>query len=123
MLCEILNNEGSNTSYAPIIRAINLIENNLSLNISISELVKMCGVSETSFKLMFIDYTGGITPIEYRNILRINKAEIILYTEHVTAEYAAMTTGFNDLSYFYRIHRKYKKTILLSTSSANKNEL
>ena len=85
-----------------------MIESNPADNRPISQLARLCGVGETRFRQLFLQYSGGISPVEYRNRLRIDYAEKYLYSDLVTVEYAALASGFNDLSHFYRTYKKYK---------------
>ena len=111
ILSELYKAEASQKPYGIIMPAIDEIESNPALDIPIPVLAERCGVSETRFRQLFRLYTGGISPVEYRNRLRIEMAERILYTETVTVEYAARESGFNDIAHFYRMYKKYKGTV------------
>lgn len=94
--------------YSAIMPAINIMESDSARDIPIPELAKLCGVSETKFRRLFGEYTNGVSPVDYRNRLRIEKAERLMRTELVTVEYAAHEAGFHDLSHFYRMYKKFK---------------
>lgn len=98
----------ASTEFHTILPAILYIENNPYGKITIGELAKLCCVSETTLRSLFLKYTGGISPIDYKNRLRIDKAEKMLERENITIEYAAQQTGFYDTSYFHRMYKKYK---------------
>lgn len=102
------NNEASRAPWRAIAPAIDLIESQPSADIPIPQLARQCGVSETRFRQLFSQYTGGESAVQYRNRLRIEQVERLLRTEQVTVEYAARETGFRDMSHFYRLYKKYK---------------
>lgn len=90
-----------------ILPAIDAIESVPADDIPIPTLARLCGVSETRFRLLFNQYTGGIAPIRYRNTLRMEQALRMIRTEQVTVERAAREAGFHDMSHFYRLYKKH----------------
>ena len=48
------------------------------------------------------------SPIDYLNYYRIERACYLLLTTNQTITEVAYNTGFNDLSYFIKIFKKYK---------------
>ncbi len=108
LLCETRVRESERNPYGVILPAVDLIENDPAADLPIPLLARSCGVSETTFRKLFLLYSGGVSPVEYRNRLRIDLAERILRTEMTTVEYAARTAGFSDLPHFYRLYRKLK---------------
>lgn len=110
ILCETRADEARQDRYGVIAPAIDAIENDPACETSVPLLAKMCGIGETRFRQLFLQYSGGVSLIEYRNRLRIDNAEKLLRTQLVTVEYAALSTGFHDLSHFYRLYKKYKGT-------------
>jgi len=120
ILCEIRNQASERDPYRLIAPAIDILEHNPAYDCSIPALAKQCGIGETYFRKLFSKYSGGISPTEYRNRLRLDMAEKLLRTEMVTVEYAAMASGFHDLSHFYRLYKKYKGTTPQSKNSVEK---
>ena len=94
--------------YAVILPAVFAMQADPASDLPIPFLAQMCGVSQTRFRQLFGAYTGGLSPVEYRNKLRIERVEELLYTGEVTVDAAAFRAGFRDQSHFYRILRKYK---------------
>lgn len=92
-----------------IFPAIDKIESFPAQDISIPEFAKLCGVCETKFRKLFNQYTGGLSPVQYRNKLRMEQAVRSLKTREITAEQAAYEAGFKDMAYFYRCYKKYKE--------------
>lgn len=91
-----------------ILPAIDAIESVPADDIPIPTLARLCGVSETRFRLLFNQYTGGLSPIRYRNGLRMEQALRLIRTEEITVEQAAREAGFHDMSHFYRLYKRHK---------------
>lgn len=98
----------TNAPWKDILPAIGLMESEPAQDLPIPDLARQCGVSETRFRQLFRLYTNGLSPIQYRNRLRIEQVSRMLRTEQVTVEYAAHKAGFHDMSHFYRVYKKYK---------------
>ena len=67
----------------------------------------------------FKDYTSR-TPIDYINNLRIEAACHELTSGDMTITEAAIECGFNDISYFSKMFKKYKGITPREYSKANK---
>lgn len=105
---ELQISEAEKAPWRAILPAIDAIESAPAEDVPIPELARRCGVSETRFRQLFVQYTGGESAVEYRNRLRIEQARRILSTEQVTVEYAARKAGFRDMSHFYRLYKRYQ---------------
>ena len=108
LLLDINSAESMNSPYRAILPAISWIENNPASDDPIPDLARQCGVSQTQFRRLFGEYTGGSSPVEYRNRLRIEQADRMIRSGFVTVEQAARESGFRDLSHFYRVYKKLK---------------
>ena len=64
-------------------------------------------MNEKYFCRFFKEFTN-ITPIDYINRLRIENAAHSLLEAGFTVTEAALDNGFNDISYFSKIFKKYK---------------
>ncbi|HOJ09306.1 MAG TPA: AraC family transcriptional regulator [Clostridiales bacterium] len=84
------------------------IEENYNQKITIEDLSSMSNLSSYYFCRMFKMVTGK-TMIEYINSFRINKADYLLKSTDMNVTEVAMATGFNDINYFSRTFKKYKK--------------
>ena len=74
-------------------------------SLPISHYARLCHMSETNFRRLFRQHTG-ISPIEYRNHVRLNMARAKLQSgEHNVFE-AAQAVGFSNLSFFIRLYKK-----------------
>ncbi len=92
--------------FLPLLPAIEYMEENMHCEYTVAELAGMCFLSESYFRTLFREYTGGFSPVEYRNKLRIDKAEELLNTSLWSVGQIAETLGFYDVSHFYRIRRR-----------------
>ena len=63
----------------------------------------MCGISESNFRKSFKEYKG-VSPIEYRNIIRCREVKKMLDSGEFTVSEAAYLTGFNNMSFFYKVY-------------------
>lgn len=84
------------------------IENHYSDEISIDELAKMANLSRYHFCRLFKEITNK-TVTDYINQIRINQSEEMLKDSSKNITEVATANGFNNLSYFSKVFKKYKK--------------
>lgn len=90
--------------------AVSYVENNLSNNISVSDLAKLANMSETAFRTAFKTETG-MSPCNYKNYLKIQKCmDLIAHNPRMSVSRITEELGFNDESYFYKVFNKYAGT-------------
>lgn len=89
--------------YKKILLAINEIEKRYFENQKISYYADMCGMSESNFRKSFKEYKG-VSPIEYRNIIRCREVKKMLDSGEFTVSEAAYLAGFNNMSFFYKVY-------------------
>jgi len=97
----------SQHAFAEIYPAIQIMEQRLQDNIPVADLAQLCHVSESVFRRRFKQY-AKLPPHQYRNQLRVNKADELLETGLYTVERAAMALGFTDASHLCKVYRKFK---------------
>jgi AraC-like DNA-binding protein len=107
LLSRILSFHSTETQDDPkkkaIAKAISYIDNHLNENTAITELAKMCLMSETAFRKLFRDITG-LSPAKYKIQKKIQKAQSILTNSpEVSVSEVAYMLGFCDVSYFYKV--------------------
>lgn len=67
--------------------------------ISLEELSRMCGMSDTYFRRLFVA-EFGVTPLRYINSLRMTRIRELLQSRYYTIEGVADECGFNNVNYF-----------------------
>lgn len=70
----------------------------------ISKYAEICGISQCYFNAMFRNW-AGVSPVEYRNRLRVSHARSILQSGSVSIAETAALVGFDDPFYFSRIFK------------------
>lgn len=90
-------------------RAIEYMRLNYKSQICLEDLSKAVDVSPKYFCVIFKAMTG-MTAFEYLNAYRIEKASKALISTDMAITDIAFSCGFNDLSYFIKTFKKYKKT-------------
>lgn len=93
-------------------RAMDILAEDYSQNISISALAESCGISETYFRRLFAR-VYGVSPMEYITNQRISYAQELLTNTSLSVENISYQSGYRDQSYFCRI---FKKTTGMSPS-------
>ena len=88
-------------------QVVDYIEKNYARQITLEDLAGAVSMSPRYFCRFFSEMTHQ-TPMDYLNRQRIEQACFRLVTTDESVTEIAFDTGFNDLSYFIRIFRKYK---------------
>ncbi|MFD2612643.1 AraC family transcriptional regulator [Paenibacillus gansuensis] len=65
----------------------------------------MSSMSEPGFRRLFTEYTG-LSPIEYRNRIRLQEAKKLLRSGEYRVDEAAEAVGFTNLSFFCRSYKQ-----------------
>jgi transcriptional regulator GlxA family with amidase domain len=76
-----------------------------SENPKISYYAELCRMSEASFRRLFREYMG-VSPVDYRNDLRLVHAKNKLQSGEYNVSEAAEASGFSNLSFFIRLYKK-----------------
>ncbi len=90
-------------------QALEFIESSYTLPLSLHEISESVGMSPKYFCRFFQEMTHR-TPIDYLNYYRIERACYLLLTTNLSITEVAFSCGFNDLSYFIKIFKRYKGT-------------
>ena len=115
ILIDILKSE-ENKADSSVHKGILYIDNNYMSKIDINELAKMCYTSPSTFRRRFRKATG-MSPIEYKNKLKIIKASELLKTGEYSVKEAAKEVNIEDIYYFSKMFKKHTNT----TPSSLKN--
>ena len=86
--------------------AISFIHDHIHEKISITSMAKLCAMSVSQFSRAFRQEHKQ-TFQEFLLHFRIDKAKQLLVIPHISVSDVAFATGFNDLSYFSRIFRRF----------------
>jgi AraC family transcriptional regulator of arabinose operon len=86
-------------------KAIDMIHDSLTGDLSLKELAHKAFMSESSFSHLFKDLTG-IPPKKYATRVRIARAKEMLETTELTVKEIAAELGYDDPHYFSRIFKK-----------------
>ncbi len=88
---------------------LNWVEENFTEEITLEKLASLTGLSEKYICRIFKEYTSK-TLVNYINELRVDNAAYAMISENKSVTQAAFDSGFNDLSYFCRIFKRFKGT-------------
>ncbi len=86
--------------------AVDYLERNLNSDFTVDSLASMCNLSPSSFRRIFLKIKG-MSPVEYRNRLRIRKATALLRSGMYTVGEAAEQVGIRDIQYFGKLFKRY----------------
>ena len=89
-----------------IYKGIIFLENNYLQEVSVGDLAKMCSTSEGNFRRLFKKYKN-MSPVTYRNYLRIKKACDLLGSGEYSIAEAAEAVNIPDVCYFYKLFSKF----------------
>lgn len=103
-----LNVRRSAKSTEQIKSVLNYIRKNYATRLTLADLADILNLSPEHFCRLFHSITGK-SPIDYLNYYRIECACELLSSSQKSITEAAYSCGFNDLGYFNRMFKKYKK--------------
>jgi AraC-like DNA-binding protein len=107
-LCENLRAETyREDGFSSIYECVARMEQHPERSFSVEHAAKKCFLSDTSFRAKFKQITG-FTPTEYRNHLRIERADAMLRTENFTLDAIAEMLGFWDSAHFCRVYKQLR---------------
>lgn len=93
------------SKYKKLQPALSEMTEHYDRNEKIAYYASLCDMSEVNFRRLFHEYTG-LSPIEYRNDIRLNNARIKLQSGEYNVTEAAEASGFSNLSFFTRLYKK-----------------
>ncbi len=92
---------------AVMTKLIRWIENNYTEKITLQSLAEVVRTNEKYLCRFFKEYTG-VSPIEYVNRLRIERACSDISADMINITAIAFDCGFNDTAYFCKVFKRYK---------------
>ena len=93
------------TKYKKLQPAISEINEHYNENEKVSFYAELCNMSEVGFRRLFHEHTG-LSPVEYRNDIRLANAKIKLQSGEYNVSEVAEESGFTNLSFFIRLYKK-----------------
>jgi AraC-like DNA-binding protein len=81
---------------------------NIDQQITVDDLAQIAGYSRFHFSRLFRQYEG-MAPMNFLNELRVKMAIRLLQAEKLSVKETAQRCGFEDVSYFCKVFRKYQK--------------
>ena len=93
------------TKYKKLQAALSEITEYWQKNQPVAYYANLCSMSEVNFRRLFREYTG-MSPIEYRNDIRLTNARNKLQSGEYNVSEAAELCGFTNLSFFIRLYKK-----------------
>ena len=91
--------------YPQITEGAHLLKQRYLENIPITKLAEVCNISVSSFRDLF-HKEYGMSPVQYRKRLRINRARELLSEGSCTVAEAAFASGFENIGYFCNCYKK-----------------
>ena len=101
---ECLRSYGSDFEYVRL--AIDYITENAHKNLTAEEISRFVGLSQYHFMRVFKKVTGS-TLIDYINNFRCDKARQMLLSGDYSVTEVALSSGFNNTSYFAKVFKKH----------------
>ena len=95
----------SSPKFTKLAPALKEMQRDFAGNRKIEYYADMCGMSETGFRRLFVEYTG-VSPIEYRNRVRLTEARDLIGTGEYLVEEVAALVGFSNVSFFCRSFKR-----------------
>lgn len=89
-----------------IFAGVLLLEQSYLENLPVSKFAEASGISISLFRTLF-SKQFGMSPVQYRNRLRIDRAAVILSEGSCTVSEAAYACGFENIGYFCRCYNKF----------------
>ncbi len=104
--------------FAKIMPAINFIETNFCGKVYVEELAKMCLLSQSHLRRLFLKCTG-VSPIKYKNTILIKTACNMLLNQGMNVTETSEALGFDDI---YTFSQLFKKEMGISPRKFVKNK-
>ncbi len=86
-------------------RVLEYIHANISHQLNVEELSDVANVTKPYFIMLF-KREFGVSPVQYINRKKVERAQLLLYTTDKAVKEVAYTLGFSDQNYFIRMFRK-----------------
>jgi len=102
ILCD---NHPERENFERIAAVIQNMNKSYNCNNTLEDYAEMCAMSKYHFLRTFQKFTG-VTPLEYRNNIRLEHAAELLSEERITVEETGQAVGYSSASYFSSAFKK-----------------
>ncbi len=102
-----LRDEDYEKNLHDIFNAIYALEHTPEINYSNEQLAEFCYMSSSTFLRKFKMYSCGITPLQYRNNIRLTQAEELINTS-MTIDEIAVKLGFYDGAHLCKVYKRVR---------------
>lgn len=92
-------------SHSQAERCLNYIHENYAHAFSVEALAR-AGCVSPSYLFRVFRKKMGVTPMHYRNMVRVDKAKVLLLDRSLNLEDIASRVGFEDVKYFSRVFKR-----------------
>ena len=87
-------------------RVLSYIHDNLYNEMNLDKLAEVACVTK-HYLIRLFDRELGMSPIQYINKKKIEKSQLLLFTENMPVKEVAFLMGFRDMSYFIRLFKHF----------------
>ncbi len=101
-----------------ILAGTRLLEQSYLENLPIARFAEACSLSISAFRALFRQQYG-MSPLQYRNRLRIDRAATLLSEGSCTVSEAAYACGFENVGYFCRYYKRITGTVPSAAKKRN----
>lgn len=88
-----------------IMKAVRLMEEDISRELTVSSIARPCGVSASHLNILFKKHFGH-GPLKYLQSLRMRYARRLLTDPYMPIKQIGIMCGYDDVNYFCRLFRK-----------------
>ena len=86
-------------------QVLRYIHEHIADKIDVEDLANMASITKTYFIRLF-KQEFGLSPVQYINLKKVERAQLLLYTSDCSVKEVAYKLGFSDHSYFIRLFHK-----------------
>jgi len=104
-------------SFNRFIQVLDYIDKNIDKTISLKDMADEVSIHPNYFSNLFLKHIGE-RPISYLTKKRLEKVQLLLATTNRSVKDIALSSGFHDTDYFYRV---FKRKVDLTPTQYRKN--
>lgn len=105
-ICKAVSGDAAPSPISPVAPAIEYINKYYNTDISLQTLAQLCRMSESYFRSQFREYVG-LSPLKYRESVRIGWAKQYLASELFSVTEIAEKLGYCDIYHFSKVFRQH----------------